>query len=161
MADYRERSTHVSSSIDVSGHGFDIDLITVAAADLCEEYGFTEAAELLRAAEGHDYTEEPQREHGWTCNSRSNQHFFTSLAGVRPVAICGSRIEWPHNWMQWHHGGRVCSRCAAELERRQAEFPEAWEAHLISMDESRPLLVAPEMTDERTGKEPTDGTQDK
>ena len=140
MADDRERTTHVSASMDIPYNGFDMFAFQVAA-DICEERGCTEAAAFLREATGHDYTTEKQRPYGWASNQRSNKHFFLSLTGGRSLAICGTRIEWPFEWMCWFHSGHVCNRCAAELERRQAEFPEAWEAHLISMDESRPMLA--------------------
>lgn len=151
MADDRTWTTSVFAELTLDGRDDDLFELGVVA-DWCEERGFEKAASLLRQARVSIDAREPKREHGWSSSVHSSVHFFPSERSDR--TLCGRSVyrAWA-NRHYFHFASRICQRCAAELERRQAEFPEAWEAHLISMDEARPMLVAPELTDKPPGKE--------
>ena len=142
MADNRTFTTFVHANIVLLGRDIDLFEFNVVA-DWCEEHGYEYAAALLRDARERSQWKEPERQYGWSRSIHSAMHFFPP--GSKYMPLCRTDIARAKRGRSFYHYGHVCQRCAAELERRQAEFPEAWEAHLISMDEARPLL---------TGKEP-------
>lgn len=138
MADNRTFTTFVHANIVVLGR--DVDLFEFkVVADWCEEHGYEYAAALLKDARERTQWKEPGRSYGWNRSKHSAFHFF--LADSQHLPLCRTSIARAKRTRSLYHYGDVCNRCAAELERRKEEFPEAWEAHLISMDEARPMLA--------------------
>jgi hypothetical protein len=127
MRDDRKFTTSFYADIAKPGRVATDHQEMLIAADLCDEYGFGLAAELLRDAKAVEDFREPRRQYGWGGNQRSNRHFFTS--DRRASALCGARFVWSPSRLVWYDdcAGR-CQKCEGKLREQAAEFPGAVEA---------------------------------